>query len=250
MLKMFSHWQARKLLWHFDVFMPLVLWCLVALFYSSLTFGCRLTPVVAQQNQFCYLGNVTFDNVLPQLFADNVYNGHPKTLMGNWHSSDRPPLQAGAVLLEYPFTESASMNILDYQILACFLQVFWIPIVWLLARRLGVKSGGLAIVLLLCLSSGFFFNSVFTWPKLLAGSLAVVGFSLLVFEKPTLSRWFLAAAAIGAAMLSHEGVVFGVLPLAIPLCTMRHFPGWKVAASSATVVLALLERVNNLMLRP
>ncbi len=66
MLKMLSNRQARKLFWHFDVLTPLVLWCLVALFYSSLTFGCRLTPVVAQQNQFCYLGNITFDNVLPR----------------------------------------------------------------------------------------------------------------------------------------------------------------------------------------
>ncbi|HET7060325.1 MAG TPA: hypothetical protein VFH99_03370 [Candidatus Saccharimonadales bacterium] len=232
--------SLRKLVSGVNVALPLALWCFGAFFYSSATFACRVTPLATQSDQFCYVHQVTFDNILPKIFADNVYNGHPKALMGDWQASDRPPLQSGASLLEAPLTESSRTNATSYQLLAVFLQVLWIPAVWVLGRKLGLSGGQLAAVLILCFSSGFFFfNSVFVWPKLLAGALASIGFCLLLFEKASLARWSLASAAMALALLAHGGVVFALPPLMILLLTKRFFPGWRIVSVSLASALVL-----------
>jgi hypothetical protein len=235
--------RSRKLLLAFDVLIPFCLWCSVAFLFTSLTFGCHSTLPASSPNQlpFCYVSNSTTDNIIPQFFASNVYNGHPKTMFGDWHSSDRPPLQAGVVLLEAPITELHSGSTMSYELLATFLQVLWVPVIWVLARRLGLSGEQLTLTFILCLSAGFFlFNSVFVWPKLLAAALGGIGLCLVLFEKPTLTRWILAGAALGAAMLSHGGVDFTLLPLFIIIFTRRHFPGWRILLAGGVTVLILM----------
>jgi len=224
----------------FDILAPLILWLAVGFFYTSLTFGCRTQPIVSQPDQFCFVHNITFDNALPKLFADNVFDGQPKALLGDWHGSDRPPLQSGLVLLESPLTEHSATGIMSYQVLATLLQVLWVPLIWLLGRRLNLKNQQLAAVFILCIFSGFFFfNSVFTWPKLLAASLAGIGFSLLVFERARWHQWLLGMAAIACGLLAHSGVAFALLPLVVLLLRKRYFPGWKILLLSSLVFLAL-----------
>ena len=229
--------NSRALLLSFEVLIPITLWVLTALFYTTLMFGCRATPVVTQSNQLCYLHNTTFDNILPQLFANNVYNKQPKALMGDWHGSDRPPLQTGIVLFEAPFTEASPMLAnMSYPILSTFLQVLWVPAVWMLGRKYRLKNSQLTILLIFCATSGFFlFNSVFTWPKLLAGSLATLGFSLLILERKTRLQWLLATLAMTAALLAHGGVAFILLPLYLLMLTKRYYPGWKIILESVFV---------------
>jgi len=85
----------------------------------------------------------------------------------------------------------------------------------------------------------FLFNSIFTWPKLLAGSLGAVGLSLLVFEKPSITVGHWAGIAVGTSLLPtqpwHCIYAFGHF-----LCQKRFFPGWKIALAGTSATLVLL----------
>jgi hypothetical protein len=232
LVKILSNNGARKLLYSIEVLLPLSLWCLVTLFFASTVLSCQTVTPVVDPSQTCYLTKTTTDNILPKLFSDNVYDGHPKDMLGDWQGSDRPPLQSGIALMEAPVTESMYGN-MSYLLLAIFLQAMWVPAVWLLARGLRLNSSQLTIVFLLCLSNGFLFlNSIFTWPKLLAGSLAAIGLGLMLFAKPSRVRWLLAGIAVGLSLLAHGGVIFALIPAAILLCRKQFFPGWKIALTA------------------
>ncbi len=238
--KICANKTTRRVLFAFDVGVPLILWLVACFAYASVTFGCRTVNTVSAPDQFCYVSGITFDNLLPKIFANNVFHGQAKTLIGDWHGSDRPPLQSGAVLLESPLTQSSGVGIMSYQLLATFLQMAWIPVVWLLGRKLRLNNKQLAVLLVFCLCSGFFFfNSIFTWPKLLAGSLGGIALALLLFEKPSRAGWSLAGAAIGTALLSHGGVAFTFVAIIPLLLTKWFFPGWKIALSAVAAVLII-----------
>jgi len=113
----------------------------VGLFYSSTVFACIKPDQPPSLNQQCHLKNITIDNVIPKVFAENIYNNHAKSLIGDWQGSDRPPLQSGAVLLFSPLTLN-DKNILQigYEILGVLLQTLWIPAVWVLAKKLNLKQ--------------------------------------------------------------------------------------------------------------
>src|SRR5262249_46660259 len=147
--------QDRRALRALDIAGPLLLLYLVTLVYSSLTFSCSVTADVVDSNQLCHIHGLTGDNQLPQIFADNIYHGTPKAITWTWHGSDRPPLQAGAVLLQTPLTQAAGWHISSYVPLAILMQVFWVPAVWTLGRSLGLSGRRLVVLLALCLVSGF-----------------------------------------------------------------------------------------------
>ena len=86
----------------------LALLLLLTLGYTAITFSCTAGPGAGSVNAFCHLNGFTGDNVLPQIFADNIHHGDPRTITWDWQGSDRPPLQSGVQLLQAPLTESAS----------------------------------------------------------------------------------------------------------------------------------------------
>jgi hypothetical protein len=234
-----TRWRSQ--LSHPDILLPLALWVVTAFIYSSLTLGCSVTPGISQADSLCHVNGITFDHVLPQLYAENVYSGSSKALMGDWQGSDRPPLLSGFVLLQSPITLLGNIDIVAYQLLATFLQTSWVIVVWLFARKLGLKSKQIVIVLLLCMCSGFFFfNSVFTWPKLLAGTLAAIGLSMLVFEKRTYVFWILGTTAMALALLAHSSVALAYIPIALLLLMKPYFPGWKTVALCLLVAMSIL----------
>lgn len=103
------------------------------------------------------------------------------------------------------------------------------------------SKGVPVLVVLLCLTSGFFFfNSVFAWPKLLAGSLGALAFALLYFEERTRTSWLLASAAMAVALLAHGGVAFSLVPLGIvAVIRRRSFPGLTTLALCLAIFGAL-----------
>jgi hypothetical protein len=214
----------RGALRSYEVAMPLALMVLVALLYTAITFSCTTTGYVTELNQACHLSGFTGDDVLPQIFADNLAAGHPRALTWGWQGSDRPPLQSGLVLEQYPLA--------GYESLAVLLQVVWVPVGWALCRALRAPARVLVAVLVMCTCSGFFlFNSVFAWPKLLAGSLALTGFALLCFERR--NRWTgpLAGLGLGAAMLAHAGIVFSLAPIVVLALLRRRWKPLLVAVA-------------------
>ncbi len=157
------------------------------------------------------------DNILPFRVSEAVRTAHmPPSGLGDWKSSDRPPLQSGAVLAQYPFITRPRE--LGYTILSVILQSLWLCALWLLLTALRLNSKAVTWALLMCAFSGFVFtNSFFVWPKLLAASY-LLGFFALLFSgrlrRASQNGFFLsivAAMLVTFSVLSHGGTIFALL---------------------------------------
>jgi hypothetical protein len=228
------HWRA--LLRRLDVSGPLALLAAAGLFYLGLYYGC-----VDAGTSNCLTWTLPVDNNIPLLFALNLRDGLPLLTLGDWHYSDRPPLQTGVVLGHGWFVLNPVDTFLRYELLGTVLQCLWVPAMWMLGRRLGLTFRLLAPALAFAVFLGFFaLNSVFVWPKLLAGACGAVGLLLWFAERPSKLYWGLGGAAVGCGLLAHTGVIFTLVPLAVLLLYRRYRPQWKVLATAAGAGAALL----------
>lgn len=220
----------KKLLTSVDIWIPGVLMLLLGVAYTAFLYSIHPGEAPETLPQVRFFSIFPPDNVLPKIFADRLYEGKdPRPLLGEWLSSDRPPLQTGIVLLQYPL-----MKLLEirggfyYQFLGTIAQCSWVAALWSLCRVIGCSGKQIAIVLSFCIYSSFFlFHSIYVWPKMLAGSLVLFAFVLLVqslyeSRRPTTVEIGLATGATALGMLAHGGVVF-VVP-AIALMVLLRIP--------------------------
>ena len=186
------------------------------------------------------------DNIIPLLFAGRIYAHEPVRpfCCGDWLSSDRPPLQAGLFLLERPL-RIVSIGY-HYQLLATALQCFWVCGVWCLLTVLGAPDSRIRQVLVLLICSGFFFyNSVYTWPKLLAAAflLFLAGILLDVIRlncPATRFQIILAATCLGLALMAHPGGIFSLPALGLVLLRYRRLFSASDAGLALLIVLAFV----------
>lgn len=185
------------------------------------------------------------DNVIPLIFAEKIYGRKPLRpfCCGEWLSSDRPPLQSGIFLLQRPLRLVGSID-LNYELLAAALQCLWICGVWCLLKSLGASTFRIRQVLGLLIFSGFlFYNSVYTWPKLLGAACLLLAFSIVVeaIRAKRAMTYFeiaIAAACLGLALMAHPGTVFSLLALAVTVLRFRHLFPLRQAAFAVLVVCA------------
>jgi len=182
------------------------------------------------------------DNVLPYYLADKIYNHLPvHPFIGDWLSSDRPPLQAGIILLERPLALLKNLG-LSYELFSSGLQCFWICGVWCLLLALGARREAIRQVLVFLIFSGFlFYNSVYTWPKLLAAAFLLFALAILfaaLRAKRPLSYFEtgLAAVCLGLAFLSHPGCLFSLWGIALLVVWFRSLFRWRQLALLAGMV--------------
>lgn len=185
------------------------------------------------------------DNFLTFATAERLLRGdNPRASIGDWLSSDRPPLQTGWQLLTLPLTSALGLEpqAAGATAAVCF-QLAWIAAAYGLLRRLGLDRrrtcGWIAVLAL----SGFFLqNSIFTWPKLSAAAFACGAFAGWVFPPPGARRMTatLAGAVLAAlAWLSHGGVAFSFIVL-LPWVAWRCLRGEARHWLSAAAVFLLL----------
>ena len=172
------------------------------------------------------------DNIVPLVFATTLYDGKRVRpfLFGDWKSSDRPPLQAGATLFQL-----AAWNPDDrewhYQNLGVFLQTMWVAAVWIILRGANVSRRAIVIVGAFCICSALFLiHSFFVWPKMLSAGLFLLALCALRFfeGRSQTSAGFntaVAGAGVGTALLSHPGVAFSFVALILILIATRGAPG-------------------------
>ncbi|MGA7937435.1 MAG: hypothetical protein WCA35_28045 [Kovacikia sp.] len=224
-----------KILSSVDIIFPFLLMLIVGSGYLLILYIGHTgeSPEILAQARF-FDGPFPPDNVLPKIFADNLYQGtDPRPLFGEWLSSDRPPLQAGISLLQRPLIALTGLpGGLRYQVLGTIAQCSWVAAIWALCRTLRLSGLRIAIVLPFCIFSGFFlFHSVYVWPKLLAGALVVFAFTLLLpaiseSRRPSAIEVGLATGATALGMLAHGGVVFTVPALiTMVLVKPKSYPG-------------------------
>ena len=219
----------------------------VTTFCSAVGFLYRRSDVPGTQAELRFVWPLPDDNVLPYRLTDDLYNSKPfrPFLVSDWKSSDRPPLQTAIVLLQRPLW-SEEQSGLYYQILATFLQSLWVASLWLMLQTLRVDRKTVAVTVGFCIFSGFFvLNTFFVWPKLLAAAFFVIALVVLRFPEGktaycTRTDTIIGGAAIALAMLSHGGVAFSVVALAIVMLASGQVPKLRSSAWGILVVCLLL----------
>ena len=158
-----------------------------------------------------------------------------------WLFSDRPPLETGFALLQWPLWGGHTQ--LGYQLLSTGLQVSWLPALWTVLRVRGLGAGRVSAVVLMTAATGaVFFNTIYVWPKMLAGSLALAALAILVSRDDD-DRWagagILAAALATLSMLAHGGTAFALLALAPFVYRQRRRITVRAVAVGAAVAAVL-----------
>ncbi|MEO6798000.1 MAG: hypothetical protein ABI401_08405 [Candidatus Dormibacter sp.] len=229
------------------LWVPGALVVFAALFVVSLGFmyGGLGHPLEVSGNRFTYV--LPGDNLIPLLFAQALNaptRPLPSHILGDWLFSDRPPLQAGYVVAQYPlfwFSEP-----LQYEVLSVILQCFSVVGLWIyliesrashLARVLGVA---------VTVASGFFLiNGFYVWPKLLpAGFLLLLAAILLTHRYRGIRGNAIAGVGCGAlagfAMLGHEGSAFALAAIALTMLALRRVPSLRFLVPAGLVIVLCL----------
>jgi len=180
---------------------------------------------------------LSIDNFIPQIFANDILRGQiPKPLVGDWLSSDRPPLQTGMVLWNHPWMRG-NRN-LQYQLLGVIFQLTCLSAVLAYLEAAKVSRKAAALTLAAIIFWGFtFLNSFYSWPKLLPVAFLFVVPGYLFTERYTAARssWRVGAvvgAAASLAMLCHGGSAFGLIGLGLTLLLLRRVPSPRFIAAA------------------
>lgn len=152
--------------------------------------------------------NMPIDSWLPLIFSEMLLRGHLNVpMVGDWLSSDRPPLQSGLYLL---FHQSWLQRPgLLYQAISTWAQALvLIPLNVYLSRFVRPVQRGV-ILFMVATSALVLVNGLFVWPKLLAAAFCAI-YHLALFQTGDDSRrtWKMAGIAAALAMLSHGGSLF------------------------------------------
>jgi len=226
---------------------PLVLWGLGSAFLVFLGFvhGGVDSPLATAASRFSH--TLPTDNQIPifyaEWFSEHGHDGVPPVFPGEWHFSDRPPLQAGYALSQRAFGWDAKG--LNYQVLGVVLQQLWIVGLWalLVAARVGRVTRALTMVAVL-VSNLAIVNGFFVWPKMLPAAMLLAVAALVMTPLwPSLRRHLWAAGLIAAlcalAMLGHGSSVFGIVPLAL-IAAYRGLPDWRWLGVGLATGIALM----------
>jgi hypothetical protein len=198
---------------HRDVLSPLLIAVCVGWLYtgSTLLYGGQVHVSLVANSR--YRDPLPPDNILPQLVAERVVDGiRGEPFLGDWLSSDRPPLQSAVETLVSPLLPKGSRE-LNYQALATMLQLLVIPAGWVLLRLLGIGlATTLGVVTATALSGTVALHSTYVWPKLLCAAYSMLALGCLVSPHS-------ATAGVGSPEQdldeeSHESIDhgLGVLP--------------------------------------
>jgi hypothetical protein len=182
------------------------------------------------------------DNEIPRMFADCLTKdriGLKPFHLGDWHSSDRPPLQTGMIMVAYPLVEEAGGR-LAYLLLGVAVNIFWIFGLWGFLRTVGISERKiLQVVILVALVGAVFINTVYTWPKMLSAALSLtVAAAILDQNCPKRIRTLVVGSASAFSLLSHGSAAFALLGLA-PLFWVRR-KAWRTRDVITTFAVAAL----------
>ena len=231
-----------------SVAVPFVLTVLYATTILGLGFmyGGYGTATDTAAGRFSWL--LPIDNTLPYRFASHIEQfGHsvPVPHIGDWLSSDRPPLQSAIMLSQVLWHKDGAAALLDYQVLGTLLQSMWVLGLWALIHALVVRRATVALCIASAAGCGVIMvNTLFVWPKLLAAAFALASAALILTRDPRRSTLRLTGAAVLASLayLSHGGTMFVLVPLAF-VALVRALQGrhwWATLTSAGLSTMALV----------
>jgi hypothetical protein len=212
--------------------------------YAGMVYAYRNDSSIEIMATHRFLPNLPSDNLIPHFFADRLESGtSPRNLFGDWLSSDRPPLQAGIILLLRPPLRVLRLD--SWQIAATagiWFQLLWLPALWACLRAMGARPRAVAAAVTLTVCTGFsLVHSIYAWPKLSAAALVLGGASLIIAPpgESSMKRWALAAVMFALAHLAHGGADFSILAFVI-FFAWRQFRPKTRELVAATLIFGLL----------
>lgn len=200
---------------------PALVWLAVSILYSVLTTTIDNGGGSWAVNGMFSPARWSSDNQLPFWFAEGLYNAtKPQEIVwGPWLASDRTPLLTDLLLIPRatvlaclaPYLGSTFVPI-GYMAAGITILSLWAAVLTWLAKKAGCRN--LAIFLLVTLTSPFvMFNTVYTWPKILGATYAVLAFSAAFYSDDE-PRWLhLVAISACFAFLSHASNAFALVPI-------------------------------------
>lgn len=218
------------------LYVSLFCFVVLALGFSN---GGLLSPPLTAETEFGY--HLPPDNIIPLLFAGALKSGHVSSpLLGDWLSSDRPPLQTGLYL-----TLTLSTTMLGYQIVATWLQATFLVGVWALIAAASLPTAARRTVLLACcLLPTAIINTFYTWPKLIS-----VGYLLAIFVLAFCYRvgdeshrkivGVLLGGLAALAMLCHGSSAFALIGIALVIVATWQWPSWRTILYAVATLVAL-----------
>lgn len=211
----------------------------IAIFYVALStdHGMLQQPFDVIANRYW---QVT-DNQLPWLFMQKMIHGREGwdgIIFGDWHSSDRPPLETGLMLLLVPFATD-SWQPMFAQGVGVAANTLWVAALIVFLEVIGApRRKAVFVTICVAITGPMFVNSVYVWPKLLAAVFCLLAVLTVLSVRPMTPKVASAAAVLCVfAMLSHGAIAFGLIGL-VPLILRRDLfrPKvlvWAIVSASA-----------------
>jgi hypothetical protein len=169
---------------------------------------------------------LSLDAEVPERTARWFLDGAHGLLVGDWHASDRGPLQAILLL----WAGRWSTNPVPAYIAGVVVNSLWVVGLWWFLRSVNVPESRIRwTVVLVALTGSIWLNTVYPWPKLLAGACALGCAAAVLRRMPIL------AGVLGAlALLAHGAALFaliGLVPWAVTRLGKRAFVALLVAGA-------------------
>jgi hypothetical protein len=181
------------------------------------------------------------DNVVPWLMAEALKFGTiPTAKLGDWLTSDRPPLQVGLYLLL-----SLRNDQVHYQIVSAWLQATFLFGVWgVMVASMLMPPARRIVLLACCLLPTAIINTLFVWPKLLSTSYLLLVLALLFCRKPEphyerMLFGILIGGLAALAMLTHGSAVLALIGFAVVVLAFWAWPPLKTMISGAATMLVI-----------
>jgi hypothetical protein len=136
------------------------------------------------------------DNFIPALFANRLAQEvNVGYIVGDWQSSDRPPLQSGFILFLWSLLDTDFNNLFwgespTYLLSAIaagvgvVAQLLWIPAIYSLLKSIGFSEKSSILTILFCaVTPVVFVNTLYSWPKLLSAAFVVSAITILLEDR-------------------------------------------------------------------
>lgn len=165
---------------------------------------------------------LSLDAEVPERTARWFLDGAHGLLVGDWHASDRGPLQAVLLL----WGGRWSTGPVPAYVAGVVINSLWVVGLWWFLRSVDIAEVRIRwVVILVALTGSIWLNAVYPWPKLLAGACSLGCAAAVLRRKPVI-----AGLLAGLALLAHGAALFALVGL-IP---------WAVSRLGKRALLALL----------
>ncbi|WP_313283646.1 ArnT family glycosyltransferase [Stenotrophomonas indicatrix] len=151
--------------------------------------------------------DLPMDSWLPYVFGEMLAKGRLDVpMIGDWLSSDRPPLQVGLYLQMRGLLPGP--HGLAYQGVSTWAQALVLVPLGVLAGRVVDRPAQAITLFVLALSPLMLLNTLFVWPKLIAATFCLIYYQCLFPLHGRGRPWIKAGIAASLALLAHGGALF------------------------------------------